>query len=379
MAQKTLAQRLKMARERVGLSVIDAARKLGYRSYQTLSNIEAGQRKVKASELHQFARVYFCSLNDLLSENVAKKEMILLWRKAPEGTAKKEVEAEIMYHCEQYHFLEKLLGLTLRRDPKFFDLTIDNVSTNRDIDSLADDTRRLLELGSRPAFTLKNILEQTHGIKFIYHRLSTISSAASTVHPDYGPVIVINSDEAPWRRNYDLAHELFHLITWKIIPVDTLQGEYLDDIEKKADRFASALLLPEGEIRKAIGKVLENQEIATYADLVDIARDFGVSTAALLYRLSNIGFIKWERAHELSANEDLASLDKARRMDDWGSRPVSERLHSLAVKCLRKGLLSRGRFAEIIGIDRSEIDQFIEESGLMETEGVLVEIVAPRC
>ena len=104
-----------------------------------------------------------------------------------------------------------------------------------------------------------------------------------------------------------------------------------------------------------------------------------MSTAALLYRLSNIGFIKWERAHELSANEDLASLDKARRMDDWGSRPVSERLHSLAVKCLRKGLLSRGRFAEIIGIDRSEIDQFIEESGLMETEGAPVEIVAPRC
>ena len=53
-----------------------------------------------------------------------------------------------------------------------------------------------------------------------------------------------------------------------------------------------------------------------------------------------------------------------------GDRPVSDRFHSLAVKCLRKGLLSRGKFAEIIGIDRGEIDLFIEGEGLMETEHV---------
>ena len=62
MDQKTLAKRLKAARERVGLSVIDAAKRLGYKSYQTLSSIEKGERKVKASELTSFAREYFCSL-----------------------------------------------------------------------------------------------------------------------------------------------------------------------------------------------------------------------------------------------------------------------------------------------------------------------------
>jgi len=48
------------------------------------------------------------------------------------------------------------------------------------------------------------------------------------------------------------------------------------------------------------------------------------------------------------------------------------------VKCLRKGFLSRGKFAEIVGIDRSEIDLFIEAEGLMETEGTPIEIMAPR-
>ena len=379
MTQKTLAERLKTARERVGLSVVDAARKLGYHNYQTLSKIEAGERRVKASEIHLFARVYFCSLDQLLSEGSAKAEMVLLWRRVPEGAARKQVEADIMYHCEQYRFLEQLLGVKSGRVPKFFDLTVDNISTYADIDVLADDTQRLLELGSRPAFALRNILEQTHGVKFIYRRLSNISSAASTVHPDFGPVIVINSDEAPWRRNYDLAHELFHLITWKIIPAEELEGEYLDAVEKKAERFASVLLLPESEVRKSLSKALETQKTLTYADLVDIARDFGVSTAALLYRLSGIGCIAWDTAHKLAGDEGLANLDKAKRMEDWGNRPVSERFQSLAVKCLRKGLLSRGRFAEIVGIDRSEIDQFIEDSGLMETEGIAIEIMDARC
>ncbi len=378
MTKETLAERLKEARERVGLSISDAARKLGYPSYQTLTKIEAGGRKVKASELYLFAKVYFCSLDRLLNENFAEKGMVLLWRKAPEGAARKEIEAEIMYHCEQYHSLEQLLGLK-SKGSKFIDLTIDSISTDGDVNSLAEETRQLLALGSRPAFALKNILEQTHGVKFIYRQLSNISSAASTVHPDFGPVIVINSDEAPWRRNYDLAHELFHLITWKILPPETLEGEYLDEVEKKAERFASALLLPENEVRNAIDKVRENQKTLTYADLVDIARDFGVSTVALLYRLSAIGCIDWETAHKLAGDESLSCLDKSKRMDDWGSMPASERLHSLAVKCLRKGLLSRGRFAEIIGIDRSQIDQFIQGSGLMETEGVPIEIMASRC
>ncbi|HOC45467.1 MAG: XRE family transcriptional regulator [Syntrophorhabdaceae bacterium] len=379
MDQKTLAKRLKAARERVGLSVIDAAKRLGYKSYQTLSSIEKGERKVKASELTSFAREYFCSLDSLLAETFQETKMVLLWRKSPEGAAKKELESAITYHCEQYRSLERLLGYESIGDLNFFDLRISNISTPARIDSLANNTWRLLELGSRPAFTLKNILEQTYGVKFIYQPLASISSAASTVHPDFGPVIVVNSDEAPWRRNYDLAHELFHLITWKIIPTEELNGEYLAEVEKKAERFASALLLPEPEVRKAIDKVWQNQRTLAYADIVDIARDFGVSTVALLYRLSAIGCIKWETANKLAGDESLANLDKKKRADDWGDRPVSDRFHSLAVKCLRKGLLSRGKFAEIVGIDRSEIDLFIEGEGLMETEGESIEIMAPRC
>lgn len=379
MANKALADRLKTAREKVGLSIGEAAKRLGFSSYQTLSKIEVGEREVKAAELNLFAKTYFCTISYLLDESPPKQDLVLLWRKTPDAGAQREIEARILQVCEQYQLLEKLLNLKGNKDTKFLDITIDSISTNNDIDTLANDTRRLLELGSRPAFSLKNILEQTHGVKLVYQQLSDASSAASTVHPEFGPVVVVNADEAPWRRNYDLAHELFHLITWKVVPVDELQGEYLTAIEKKAERFASALLLPEDEVRKALNKVLNNQRSLNYADLVDIARDFGVSTKALLYRLSGIGLLDWETADGLAKSEELSGVDKAKRKNEWSDKPESERFRSLAVKCLRKGLISRGKFSEILGIDRSEIDMIIEQYGLMETEGATIEIMASRC
>ena len=87
--------------------------------------------------------------------------MVLLWRKSPEGAAKKELESAITYHCEQYRSLERLLGYESIGDLNFFDLRISNISTLARIDSLANNTWRLLELVSRPAFTLMKILEQT--------------------------------------------------------------------------------------------------------------------------------------------------------------------------------------------------------------------------
>lgn len=379
MTNKTLAYRLKTARERVGLSISEAAKRLGFQSYQTLSKIESGEREVKAAELNLFAKTYFCTIGYLLEESLSKQDVVLLWRKAPEETAKKEIEAQVVYFCEQYTLLEHLLDAKGKNESKFFDITVDNIGTNNDIDLLAGNTWRLLELGSRPAFSLKNILEQTYGVKILYKDLLNFSSGASMVHPEFGSVVVINSNEAPWRRNYDLAHELFHLITWKVVPMSGLHGDYLDTIEKKAERFASALLLPEDELRKALSKIIDDTKMLKYADLVDIAREFGVSTSALLYRLSSIGFIDWETANRLSNEEELLQLDKAKRKNEWGGKPVSERFLTLAAKCLRKGLISRGKFAEIVEIDRSEIDSFIEDFGLMETEGASIEIMAPRC
>jgi Zn-dependent peptidase ImmA (M78 family)/transcriptional regulator with XRE-family HTH domain len=378
MPTNDLADRLRKARESAGLTLGEAAMRLGFANYQTLSNIEKGERDVKASELALFTRTYFCNLNTLLmGDDQPASAMHLLWRSAPTGERKKEIEAYIKNRFEQYRLIELLLEIDIDINSRLITVKPSDIRTNIQIDGLASKIGNMLNLGSRPALSLQKVMEQILQIKLLFVELSDFGSAASTIHPEFGAAIIVNNEEAPWRINFTLAHELFHIITWDTLsPADMENNEpFFSEIEKKADRFASALLLPEGEIRQELTKKVIEQKLP-YSDIVDVAREFGVSTSALLYRMANLRLMPWEKANELSKNEGLTMIDHRIRKDSPDEAPVSERFILLASKCLRKGLISHGKFAEILGIDRADIDELLESRGLTEMEGESLEIMA---
>ncbi|GAM08381.1 helix-turn-helix domain protein [Geobacter sp. OR-1] len=377
MSRMELAERLRKAREAVGLSIGDAATRLGFTNYQTLSNIEKGEREVKASELAQFAKTYFCNLNNLLmGDDIPQPAVHFLWRRAP-SERKTEIEASIKHRFEEYHLLEKLLGLVEEGSGPVISVSPADIRTYHQVDALAAKVSNLLNMGSRPALSLQKVMEQMLRTKILFIELSEFGSAASTVHPEFGAAIVVNSEEAPWRINFTLAHELFHIITWNTFnPSDLEQDEALfKDIEKKAERFASTLLLPESAVREELNARIKEQKLS-FSDIVDIAREFGVSTQALLYRMANMRFIEWEKANDLARNDELLMIDRRIRRDADYEAPSSERFTLLAVKCLRKGLISRGKFSELLEIDRADIDEFLEYRGLSEAEGESIEIMA---
>lgn len=378
MSRMELADRLKRAREAAGLTLSDAALRLGFQNYQTLSSIEKGEREVKANELILFGKTYFCNLNSLLlGSEVAPPAVHFLWRKAPVGENKLEIEALIKHRIEQYQLLEDLLGLESKGTGTVLQISPEDIRTNYAIDSLANSISKMFDIGSRPAFALQKVMEQMLRIKILFVELSDFGSAASTIHPKFGSSIVVNSEEAPWRINFTLAHELFHILTWDICSPSEMErnGLLFGDIEKKADRFASTLLLPESEVRTELVSRLTDHKL-TLSDVIDVAREFGVSTQALIYRMVTLQFIQWEQADTLVKSDELLRLDHRIRKCESDKYPVSERFILLAVKCLRKGMLSRGKFAELLDIDRVDIDEVIESYGLTESEGESVEIVA---
>ncbi|MHC9538282.1 MAG: ImmA/IrrE family metallo-endopeptidase [Vulcanimicrobiota bacterium] len=288
-----------------------------------------------------------------------------------------EIDKKIRNSCAQYRFLEELLRTNSYT--RFPEEPIDSIRRKCDVDNLAVKISNLLKLGDRPAYSLQKILEFDHGVKILFYPFSE-GSAVSLVDPDIGYVIVVNSNEAPWRRNYDIAHELFHLMTWKATVQQCQDKEQCSgEIEGKAERFASVLLLPEGEVRKEINERIASQGEITHSDISDIAQSFGISVQALCYRMAHLNFIKWEKAHELAQDKELLQTCRRKRVKEKQAKPEPERFYSLAVRCLRKGLISRGRFAEIVEIDRYDIDKFIEDRGLMASEGNKVEIMAAGC
>lgn len=369
MTDKLLAQKLKKLRESLGFTLKESAQKLGFVNYQTLMSIEDGTREVKASELAKFAKIYYCSLTNLLSDSKEDNKILFLWRSEPSDKAvKKRIESKIINICENYSLLEKLLNI--RTNKGFFNITIDDIRNNHNIDELAESISSLLNLGSRPACSLRHILEQDYSIKIIYQELEE-GSAISTIHPNAGFTIVINSKESQWRQNFDLAHELFHILTWDLTINTVNDPNYYAELDKKADRFASTLLLPKKEVEKEINKIYDTNLKITISDLVDISKDFEVSVQALIYRLVNIRFITFDEAIEIQQDVDLTEL----RKKGHKKKQPQERLNNLAIKCLRNGLISRGKFAEITEIDRIDIDNFIEKLGLMKKEGRKIEFI----
>ncbi len=364
--EQDLGERIREARKRLGLTQRELAQRAGLSAHQIVSQIEKGEREVKAWELARIAQVLCQSVNELLAPRSPLAPGVL-WRdraSADAGT----VEARFLQRCREYRFLERVLGLppatplpSFRVDP----LTL----TLRQADLLAEEVRGTLGLGSRPGTALAVVLERKYGVKIWYESLGPAGSAASA-KGEFGCGVLINADHAPWRRNYSLAHELFHLVTWDSISPDLResQPERWSHVERAAQAFASTLLLP-GEAVVAEFDARVHDGKVSYADLVELARDFDVSTEALLWRLVRLGRLREGEVERVLSDPAFRDLDRGTMPEHWREPLVPpERFVRLAFLAYQRGALSRARLAQLVGTSLIELKAFLSRYGLEETE-----------
>ncbi len=364
-----LHQRIVEARESAGFSITEAAQKLGFKNYQTLSSIEKGARNITASELIEIARLYGRSL-DYFFEPTVTHEPTPLWRKIETRNVTKEQRLFLSF-LERYSTLEKLLGLkqswTEIRSPfGRDDFAGDGFAM---ADKLGAHIHKILDLGSRPASNLLNVLENNLRFKILHLPLKDGLSGASIVDNTLGVGILINLNDAPWRRNFDLAHELFHIITWDVFSLKEIgDGTKKTRPEQYADIFASSLLLPEIHLMETLKEIVLNSEIKK-VDLIEIARNFGVSTEAILWRLVNLKKLKTVQVKKILSDLRFRELDRTIRRgvhEKFETSKFPARYISLACRCLMEGKISRGTFAEYLEIDRAEVDDYLAEAGFVE-------------
>jgi len=278
---RSIGKRIRFFRRHSGFTQQKLASQVGFNSKETISQIERGDREIKAWELAELSRILSVNINDLLRDEEPEKKPVVLWRQSP-GEQTLSREALFIKRCRQYALLDELSGR--KGGWNFPQKKVNPDHLNFEIaDQLAIEIRREFSLGDRPAQMLENTLQNVYGVIIWYMDMGE-GSAASTIGP-FGPAILMNSNEAPWRRNFNFAHELFHLITWLSIPpsLQSNNPDLWDWVEKVANSFASSLLLPSESVNLELNKYIKNGKI-TYYDIIVIARSFGVSSEALLYR-----------------------------------------------------------------------------------------------
>ncbi len=115
-------------------------------------------------------------------------------------------------------------------------------------------------------------------------------------------VIGVNSGHSESRQKFTIAHELGHFLLhdYEDIHVDRgfsvklrsgKSSEGTDDEEKEANLFAAELLMPKHFIESDLDEI-EDLDLVDEDVIAELASKYGVSTQAMTFRLSYLGYIE---------------------------------------------------------------------------------------
>lgn len=361
-----LHERLKQARLALKLTIGAVEEKIGIGA-STISEFESGKREPRFPQLKALANSYQRPISFFLEEAEPTPEVVL-WRKKPASPQAEQIQMRLLGLAEQYHNLEtwcdetdsgKLPSATGRAGSY----------TCAEAVNLAHLVRHELGLGERPGAGLLRVLEEVCKVKVFHLAFEPTGSAACTLSGKFGAAILLNRSHVRWRRNFDLAHELFHLLTWGVFrQAGSSDGIEASEAEEKlATCFARNLLMPHEVLRVSVDPRLVASKKLGFDALFEVARQFDVSVEALLWQMAFVYRIPSEtiKEHVERLRGQMGFWDDRER-DDPPERPLQFR--ALARQALRKGLISAGRYAEFLGISRREAMQIVEQDADEDAE-----------
>ena len=277
-------QRLRLARRRAGLSMQKLAKSIDPPvSAQAISKYEAQKMMPSSSVLVALGKSLGVSLDFLLGGQVNALES-LEWRKTSKVSAKDKAMAEsiVVEKLERYLAIEEVLELP-HLDP-FSELRVSGLTGAAEIDAKALEVRKKWKLGIDPISNMTDLLEGK-GVKIIEADLpDRIDGMACHVEMVKGPpaeVIVVSSRTGVERKRFNLAHELAH----RVIAGNGIGAR---DLEKAMNRFAGAFLVPKEHLMTEVGG---RRGGVTSQEIIQLKRIYGVSAAALLMRLGQVGIL----------------------------------------------------------------------------------------
>jgi len=340
----TIGEKLQDARKRVRFSQQEIAQKLGLSSASAVCDWEADVRVPTVSQLQKLSTIFKRSVSYFLEQSVDPAAAVL-WRKTNQkDPLRTEFEAKFIQLARQYRTLEvwtnaKPTGSIAELMAKEFPRDSDEA------EELAETIWRVIGLGDRPGESLLRIFEEMYGLKVFHLDLTSECSSASYYDDEIGPAVLLSRKNIRWRRNYDLAHELFHLLTWKAAQSAGITG---DRAEQYADKFAEALLMPAPALKQSALKERNDKGSITIQGIEYIARQFDVSYEALGWRLKTVFHIEPEVAKALikQLKEMSSILPKRDRGDP--PRVYPTRYIALAKDALRSGEIATHRFTEYL-------------------------------
>jgi Zn-dependent peptidase ImmA (M78 family)/DNA-binding XRE family transcriptional regulator len=376
-----LGSELKKAREKRGLTQQDASEILGV-ARTTLTAIEKGERRIKASELIQLAHAYGKTVGDFVRQERPKSMPFEpQFRAAYRSSKENEVIADDVVDefeelCKDYVELENITNDKLEyRYPAEYKISGSRIE--QQAESIAIQERQRLGLGDGPIPVLRTLFEREVGLRIFYMDLKPSQYAGLYVYDAVmGGCIAINRKHSLERRQWSLAHEYAHFLAQRQ-QVDLVQEDEYQRLpagERFAEAFSKNFLMPVSSIGRQIG----DKDIHR-TDLFILARYFGVSVQAMTLRLEELRYIPTGTWNDLK-QRGIKVRDVQERL---GIEPILDadqklpiRFQYLALKALQESEISEGLFAKYMRVSRAQARELafaLESTEIPLVDGVIMQ------
>lgn len=164
-------------------------------------------------------------------------------------------------------------------------------------------------LSQSEAVNVKSLLRKLN-ILTVYRPLSEYAYGLSLKSPQGHRFILINSNNSRGRQHFTIAHELYHLFYDEHPHPHICSRDGASRTERYADRFASALLMPEeGVIDMLSDEEYANKKI-TIAQVLRLEQYFGVSRTTILLRLKELTLLSPALFEQLKAYPVIRSANE---------------------------------------------------------------------
>jgi Zn-dependent peptidase ImmA (M78 family)/DNA-binding XRE family transcriptional regulator len=313
MTTQLIGTRLKALREQRDMSQDELARIFGFKDRQTISAIENGERRVTAEELILAVEKLGASLEYFTDPFMLVGEGRFSWRQTAVGP---ERLAAYERNAGRWIAAYRAIAPQVGRGAPFLRRALGLSRQSRFEDAMEAGERFAAEykLGDVPALRLAKVMERELGILVLMVDVSNGISGAACRLPELDAVL-INRHETVGRRHFDLAHELFHILTWDAMPPEHAEASLEtggNRVEQLANNFASAVLMPT-QVLDRYGNWSELNESKLVAKLNATADELQVTASALKWRLVAIERLKLAKAKAIS---DATLRNNGRDSDD---------------------------------------------------------------
>lgn len=378
LSQEELGDRLRQAREQIRMTQSRAAQELEV-TPAALNQYEAGKRRVDALALERLGRLYGVPLRYFFGEELERPD----WEEALQlrarglsdaGKAGIAILIEKIADLEELHRRTETPVQKVPRSP--FDPLPEEPVAVEDVAHWAERARRHFSLGIAPLPDLRTFLE-VQGYKVFSVPLGCEDGDLSGVfflHPELGPVVALNEDQAYTRRPFTLAHELAHALFHYDRPAILCRSLDQRPLERFADCFASFFLVPREalyeRLREGGGRTVRDPE-----QIVHLARYFGVSYHAMRRRLMDERRLEaGNHGREVRPVALAKALGYRPSEFEFGKRPLpfEERVPriflELAYRALQGKELSQQRVAEMLGISEFALEELLSAEQVEDME-----------